>query len=165
MEGRETRADRIKAMDRILPKLILGTCCALVALALAGCAAPAVSLLSPAVSSAPSVVDFLGDDVSESFWAAARSDVAEAARQAGQAYDLDLTRDETGDERVLLVFVDEAGASIRLRIERRTNVLTFVKFTGPSGMASLLSRQMVAELRTVDAFLIDWAEDPAFSKR
>jgi len=152
-------------MNRNRPKAILGACFAIVALALAACTAPAVSLLSPAVSSAPSVVDFIGDDVSESFWAATRPDVAEAARQAGQAYDLDLTRDETGDERVLLVFVDETGASIRLRIERRTNVLTFVKFTGSSGLASLLSRQMVAELRTVDAFLIDWAEDPAFSTR
>lgn len=151
--------------DRIRLYPILRAVLLIVPLALVACTAPAVSLLSPAVSSAPSVVDFIGDDVSESFWAATRPDVAEAARQAGQAYDLDLTRDETGDERVLLVFVDEAGASIRLRIERRTNVLTFVKFTGPSGMASLLSRQMVAELRTVDAFLIDWAEDPAFSKR
>lgn len=152
-------------MDRFRPKLILGACCAVVALGLAGCAAPAVSLLSPAVSSAPSVVDFLGDDVSDSFWAASRSDVGAAARQAGQAYDLNLTRDETSDERVLLVFADESGASIRLRIERRTGVLTFVRFTGPSGLASLLSRQMVEELRTVDAFLIDWAEEPALSKR
>lgn len=151
--------------DRIRLYPILCAVLLIVPLALAACTAPAVTLLSPAVSSAPSVVDFIGDDVSESFWAATRPDVAEAARQAGQAYDLDLTRDETGDKRVLLVFVDESGASIRLRIERRTNVLTFVKFTGPSGLASLLSRQMVAELRTVDAFLIDWAEDPAFSKR
>lgn len=111
------------------------------------------------------MVDFLGGEVSDSFWAATRPDVSEAARQAGQIYDLALTRDETSDERVLLVFTDETNASLRLRIERRTNVLTFVKFTGPSGLASLLSRQMVRELQTVDAFLIDWDEEPAISKR
>ncbi len=130
----------------------------LVVLALTGCAAPAAMLLSPAVSGAPAVADFLGGDVSESFWAARQNDVVVAARRAGSAFELERERDEENAERVLLVFRDETGAQIRLRIELRTPVLTFIRFTGPAGLTRLMTRQIVDELNGVDAFLLDWTD-------
>ena len=129
---------------------------ALVVLALTGCAAPAATLLSPAVSGAPAVADFLGGDVSESFWAARQNDVVVAARRAGSAFELERERENA--ERVLLVFRDETGAQIRLRIELRTPVLTFIRFTGPAGLTRLMTRQIVDELNGVDAFLLDWTD-------
>lgn len=130
----------------------------LVVLALTGCAAPAAMLLSPAVSGAPAVADFLGGDVSESFWAARKNDVVVAARRAGSAFELERERDEENAKRVLLVFRDETGAQIRLRIERRTPVLTFIRFKGPAGLTRLMTRQIVDELNGVDAFLLDWTD-------
>lgn len=130
----------------------------LVVLALAGCAAPAATLLSPAVSGVPAVADFLGGDSGESFWAARQNDVVVAARRAGKAFELDLEREEADAERILLVFADETGATLRLRIERRTPVLTYIRFTGPSGLTSLMTRQIVDELNLADAFLLDWTD-------
>jgi len=133
----------------------------LVALALAGCAAPAATLLSPAVSGAPAVAEFLGGDHSESFWAARQFDVAAAARRSGRAFDLALTRDETDEARVLLVFADRTDEMVRLRIEERTDALTFVRFTGAPGLARLMSRQMAANLRRTKGFIVEWDDETA----
>lgn len=133
----------------------------LVALALAGCAAPAATLLSPAVSGAPAVAEFLGGDHSESFWAARQFHVAAAARSSGRTFDLERTRDETDDQRILLVFADRTGETVRLRIEERTGALTFVRFTGAPGLARLMSRQMAQDLRKSKAFVVEWDDASA----
>jgi len=132
----------------------------LVALALSGCgAAPAVTLLSPAVSGAPAVAEFVGGENSESYWVARHDDVVDAARRSGERFALTLARDDANAERTLLVFSDTAKTKLRLHIEERTPALTYVRFNGPSGMARLLSRQMAEELDAADAFLVDWDEE------
>ncbi|MBO6784605.1 MAG: hypothetical protein JJ899_15220 [Alphaproteobacteria bacterium] len=138
----------------------------LVALGLAGCAAPAASLLTPAVSGAPVVADFVGGNVSDSYWGARRADVVSAARKAAQAYDLDLVRDAFNDERALLVYADRSEQEVlRLRIEARTSVLTYVRINADPGLARLISRQLVEELRAADAFQVKWRGEPgAFSR-
>jgi hypothetical protein len=128
----------------------------LVVLALAGCAAPAATLLSPAITGAPAVADFLGEGTSESYWVARRVDVVMAARDTAARFDLEIRREGDNAERTLLVLADRREETLRLRIEDRSEALTFVRFTGTSGMTRLVSRQMAEELRMAGAFLVDW---------
>lgn len=137
----------------------------LVVLALAGCAAPAATLLSPAITGAPAVADFLGEGISDSYWVARRVDVVIAARDTASRFDLQVQREEDNAERSLLVLADRREDTLRLRIEDRSEALTFVRFTGSPGMARLVSRQMTEELRAAGAFLVDWdAESGAVVK-
>ena len=54
------------------------------------------------------------------------------------------------------MLADRRDQTLRLRIEDRSEALTFVRFTGAPGMARLVSRQMTEELRAAGAFLVDW---------
>ena len=115
-----------------------------VVLALTGCVAPAATLLSPAITGAPAVADFLGEGTSDT-----------AAR-----FDLQIRREGDNPERTLLVLADRRDETLRLRIEDRSEALTYVRFTGSPGMARLVSRQMAEELRAAGAFLVDWNTEP-----
>lgn len=129
-----------------------------VTLSLAGCAAPAVSLLSPAISGVPAVADFVGSGASESYWVARYDDVIVAARKAGVTFGLTVAQDDETPERTILRLTDRTEAGIRLRIEPRTDSLTFIKFGGSAGMTGLMSRQIAHELERADAFLVNWGE-------
>ncbi|MDA0787595.1 MAG: hypothetical protein O3B37_15045 [Proteobacteria bacterium] len=128
-------------------------------LSLAGCAAPAVSLLSPAISGVPAVADFVGSGASESYWVARYEDVVVAARKAGAIFGLTVAQDDETPERTILRLTDRTEAGIRLRIEPRTDSLTFIKFGGSAGMTRLMSRQIAHELAAADAFLVNWGEE------
>ncbi|MEP4377776.1 MAG: hypothetical protein ABJ215_17915 [Alphaproteobacteria bacterium] len=129
------------------------------ALALAGCAAPAVSLLSPAISGVPAVSDFVGSGASDSYWVARYEDVVVASRRAGATFGLSTELDDETPARTILRLVDRTEAGVRLRIEPRTDSLTFIKFGGPAGMTRLMSRQIAHELEAADAFLVDWDQE------
>ncbi len=123
-------------------------------------------MLSPAVSGAPVVADFLGGDVSESYWAARRPNVVAAAGRAGSALGLDLTRDAHSDERVLLVYADRTEKDVvRLRIESRTDILTYIRINADAGLARLMSRQILEELKSADAFVVTWEGEGGATSR
>jgi hypothetical protein len=131
-----------------------------VVLALTGCVAPAATLLSPAITGAPAVADFLGEGTSDSYWVARRVDVVIAVRDTAARFDLQIRREGDNPERTLLVLADRRDETLRLRIEDRSEALTYVRFTGSPGMARLVSRQMAEELRAAGAFLVDWNTEP-----
>ena len=128
-------------------------------LALAGCAAPAVSLLSPAISGVPAVADFVGSGASESYWVAGYDDVVVASRKAGVTFGLTVAQDDETPERTILRLTDRTEEGIRVRIEPRTDSLTFIKFGGSAGMTRLMSRQIAHELERAGAFLVNWGEE------
>jgi hypothetical protein len=55
------------------------------------------------------------------------------------------------------------GKSLYLRIERRTETVTRVRFNvgvfGSTGIPRLVGRQIIEELKTEKAFLLDWASE------
>lgn len=133
--------------------------CAAGVVALAGCAAPVASLLSPAISGVPAVSDFVDSGASESYWAARYEDVIVASRTAGLTFGLTLAMDDETPDRTILRLVDRTGAGIRMRIEPRTDALTFIKFNGSAGMMRLMSRQIAHELERAEAFIVNWDQE------
>ena len=88
----------------------------LVVLALAGCAAPAATLLSPAITGAPAAANVLGEGTSESYWVAHRVDVVIAARETAARLDLEIRGEGDNAERTLLVLADWRDETLRLWI-------------------------------------------------
>lgn len=124
---------------------------------LAGCGAPAVGLISPAVSGAPAVADAVGGNRSEGYWVARKPAVEAAVTDAAAAFDLTETSRRDDGDNTIIGYADDAGTPLEARIDPRTRALTFVSFSGPVGLTSLFARQVTEELRAADAYLVDWA--------
>jgi hypothetical protein len=136
---------------------------ALVLVACGGCAVPAASMISPALSSGvPVVAQGSGGGQADSFWVARYDDVVQAALRAAEKLSLDLEEKLVEDDRTTLRFADSKSKEVELVIELRTATVTRVDFdpkeTVSVGMARLLGQQMAHELDDAGAFLVDWGE-------
>ncbi|MDH3596868.1 MAG: hypothetical protein OEU09_09530 [Rhodospirillales bacterium] len=128
-----------------------------------GCAVPAASVISPALSSGvPVVAQGSGGGQADSFWVARYDDVVQAALRAAETLSLDLEEKLVEDDRTTLRFADSKSKEVELVIELRTATVTRVGFdpkqTVSVGMARLLGQQMAHELDDAGAFLVDWGE-------
>ena len=150
------------SMSIIRPRLPL-LALALVLVACGGCAVPAATVISPALSSGvPVVAQGSGGGKADSFWVARYDDVVQAALRAAEKLSLDLEEKVVEDDRTILRFVDSQSKEVNLVIELRTATVTRVGFDPgdalSAGMARLLGRQMADELDDAGAFLVDWGE-------
>ena len=132
----------------------------LVAATAGGCALPLAAVAVPASAGAPVAADNVGAGRTESFWVARYNDVVQAALTAADNLSLDIEADDVGDDRAFLRFSDLKGMTVSLTIERRTDTVTRVVFnvgwTGSSGFARLIGRQIAEELNAANAFAVDW---------
>lgn len=128
-----------------------------------GCALSAAAVLPVAVGGAPVVVDSLGVGSTDTFWVARFDDVVEAALRARTKLSLKLDDARIEDDEAVLRFADQWDEQIILRIDRRTETVTRVRFVTPTsavrGLARLLGRQIIDELQDADAFLVEWAAE------
>jgi len=150
-------------MVRIVPRALgLGLLLAVAAIS-AGCAFSAATILPSAVGTAPVVVDSFETGTSDTFWIAKYDDVVEAALRARVILSLQLKGEKIEDDKAVLRFADQLDERIILHIERRTDTVTRVRFVAGSrevrGLAGLLGRQIIDELRKANAFLVDWAAE------
>ena len=126
-----------------------------------GCALTAASIFPSAAGAAPVVVENRGAGQGYSFWVARYDDVVQAALRAGERLSLELKEQDIEENRAKLRYVDGQDQEISLRIERRTDTVTGVRFdvgsSRFSGFAGLLGRQIIDELNDADAFLVDWS--------
>ncbi len=133
------------------------------AAACSGCGLSTGAAISSAAGAAPVVVDGLDTNRPDTFWVARYDDVLAAAKRAGEKLSLELVRERIEENDATLRYEDRLEDQVILRIERRSDSVTRVRFVAVSsdvrGMAALLGRQIVAELRDADAFLVDWAND------
>ena len=134
----------------------------IVTTSLSGCAL-APSVLSAAGGATPAVFDRQGSDEGDGFMVARYDDVVQAALRAGKKLSLELTEQAIEEDRATLRFVDDQGAWISLRIERRTESVTQVHLDVSSrqlfGFGGLFGRQLIEELEAADAFLVEWKDD------
>lgn len=128
-----------------------------------GCALSAAAILPAAVGGAPVIVDSLDVGTTDTFWIARFDDVVEAALRARAKLSLKLHDAKIEDDEAVLRFADRLDEPIILRIDRRTDTVTRVRFVAVSsdvrGLARLLGRQIIDELQKADAFLVDWAAE------
>ncbi len=134
---------------------------ALILMTCGGCAVPAASVVSPALSSGVPVVA-QGSEAghTDSFWIARYDDVVRAALRAADKLSLELEEEVAENGRTSLRFTDSKNKVIHLVMEFRTESVTRVSFDPADpvagGMTRLLARQMAKELDDAGAFLVDW---------
>ena len=126
-----------------------------------GCAVPAASVVSPAVSSGVPVVGQRSPDgKDDSFWVARYDAVVDAALRAAEKLSLELEEKVVENGRTSLRFTDSKSKEINLVMEYRTESVTRVTFdpvdSVAAGMTRLLAQQMAKELDDAGAFLVDW---------
>jgi len=147
-------------MPKLSNALVIGALLIATA-ALGGCALSAAAILPSAVSASPVVAQNLGSGQGDSFWVARYDDVVQAALRAGEKLSLELKEQEIEEDRAKLLYADDRDKEISLRIERRTDTVTRVRFDADTdaflGFARLLGRQIIDELNEADAFLVDWS--------
>jgi hypothetical protein len=126
-----------------------------------GCTVPlAVQGISGA---SPVAYSYLGKGKSESSWLARYDDVVEATLQAGKTLSLELKERKTGENTTLLLYADRLGDKMNVRVESRTDALTWIRFDvglfGPISMSRLMARQIKFEVAKAGAYLRDWTAE------
>ncbi len=131
-------------------------------LVLGGCLAAAPVFAAGATATSAGV-SFLQRGKLASYEMVLFEDAIEATRQAGEIHKLRLRRERIEDGWVRLIFRDEQGQDISVRIERRTAVVTGITIDvgrmGRTGMGALLHRQILNELGEMEAYLETWTRD------
>jgi hypothetical protein len=119
--------------------------------------------LAGAAGTAPVVGQYLSQGEGDSFWVARYDDVVRATFRAAEKLSLELKQKEIEESSTKLHLYDDRGKEIVLFVEHRTDTVTRVHFdTGSrefSGVARLLARQIVQELKDEDAFLVNWSDE------
>ena len=111
----------------------------------------------------PVAFNYLGKGKSESSWFARYDDVVKATLQAGKALSLELKEQKTGENTTSLRYADRLGDKINVRVERRTDALTWIRFDvglfGPISMSRLMARQIKFEIAKAGAYLRDFTPE------
>lgn len=130
-----------------------------IVLILCGCGVE-TALITAGASAAQAGVTMIDKGELRSFEMARYDDVVKACYRAGTDLALDLKNDDKGDSVTSMFFRDETGDKITIRIERRTERVTFIKVDvgsfGKAGLGSLFMHQLWSELAESDAYLEDW---------
>ena len=133
----------------------------LILVAIFGCTVPlAVTGISGA---SPVAFNYLGKGKSESSWLARYDDVVAATLQAGKTLSLVLEEQETGENTTTLHYADLVGDKMDVRVERRTDTLTWIHLDvgifGLISMSRLMARQIKFEIAIAGAYLRDWSPE------
>jgi hypothetical protein len=136
--------------------LIVAVLC-LFLVALFGCTAPlAVQGLS---SAGPVAFSSTGSGQGDSAWLARYDDVVQATLHAAQVLALEVEKKEIGEDQTFYQFMDGMGKKLDVRIERRTETVTYARFSvgmfGSRTVGQLLVRQIIFELKKEGNFLRD----------
>lgn len=130
-----------------------------IGLVLGGCGVE-TALIGVGASAAQAGVTMIDKGELRSFEMARYDDVVRACYRAGTDLALDLKNDDRNDKVTSMFFRDETGDKITVRIERRTERVTFIKVDvgsfGKIGLGSLFMHQVWSELADSDAYLEDW---------
>ena len=149
-------------MTAQLGSALLFGAAALALASLGGCALVPATILPAVAGAAPVAVEDRGTRRRDSFWLAHYGDVVEAVLGAGEVLALELKEYDAGEQEATLRFADARDEEITVRIERRTETVTWARFDVDSdnnlGMATLLGRQTIDELKKANAFLVDWSD-------
>jgi phage gp37-like protein len=123
-----------------------------------GCAAPlAMHGLSSGV---PVAFSGTGKGEGDSAWFAHYDDVVQATILAGEKLSLKLEKKMVGSDQNDFHFIDEKGNKLEIYVERRTETLTYARYTvgmfGSTSVGRLMARQIVVEMAEAEKFLRDW---------
>ena len=138
--------------------LILLALLCLFSVGLVGCTAPlAVQGFS---STSPVAFSNIGGGEGDSFWLARYDDVIQATLRAGQALSLTLANKQIEKDKTVFHFVDGKANKVKILIERRTETVTYARFSvglfGSRAIGHLMVRQIIFEMNEEDKFLRDW---------
>ena len=123
-----------------------------------GCAAPLA--LQGLGGTAPAAFSSTGSGSGDSAWLAGYDDVVEATLAAGQVLSFKVEKKEIGEDQTVFQFIDGMGKKLDVLIERRTETVTYARFSvglfGSKSIGQLMVRQIIFELNKDDKFLRDW---------
>ena len=123
-----------------------------------GCAPPLA--LQGLGSATPAAFSSTGSGSGDSAWLARYDDVVQATLKAAQVLALKVEKKEIGEDQAVFQFVDGMGKKLDALIERRTETVTYARFSvgwfGSKTVGQLLVRQIIFELNRGDKFLRDW---------
>ena len=143
-------------------KSIVACACVLITLACGGCVA-AVPIVAGVAGAVPVVGQHLGQGEEDSFWVARYEDVVKATLRAQEKLSLKIKDKKIEKKHAELTLTDDRNQEIVLKIDALTDTVTRVHFDAGSqafaGLAHLLARQIVQELKDANAFLVHWTED------
>ena len=134
--------------------LIVAALC-LFLMALFGCAAPLV--LQGLGSITPAAFHSSGSGEGDSAWLARYDDVVQATLHAAEVLSLKVEKKEIGEGQAVFQFMDGKGKKLDVRIEHRTETVTYARFSvglfGSRAIGQLLVRQIIFELNKEHKFL------------
>jgi len=130
----------------------------------AGCLSPlAINAVGSAGSAAPVAANNLGGGKGESFWIAQYRDVIKAILQAGEDLSLELKEERIEQDHAFFRFQDTKAERIDLRIERRTDTMTYILFDvgwfGSVAFGRIVFRQIIYQLGEADDFQKYWKNE------
>jgi len=124
---------------------------------LGGCAPPLA--LQGLGSATPAAFSSTGSGSGDSAWLAHYDDVVQATLEAAQVLALEVEKKQIGEDKAAFKFIDGMGKKIDARIERRTDTVTYARFSvgwfGSKTVGQLLVRQIIFELNKEGKFLRD----------
>ena len=138
-------------------RILLAPVLLLLLAVLFGCTAPLA--LQGLGSAGPVAFSSTGSGSGDSAWLARYDDVVEATLHAAQVLALEVEKKETGEDQAVYRFIDRMGNKLDARIERRTETVTYARFSvgmfGSRTVGQLLVRQIIFELQKEGKFLRD----------
>ena len=125
---------------------------------LCGCAAPLA--LQGLGSATPVAFNATGMGEGDSAWLARYDDVVQATLRAGEVLSLNLEKKEIGEDQTVFQYMDGKGKKMNILIERRTETMTYARFSvgvfGSKSMGQLMVRQIIFEVNAEGKFIRDW---------
>ena len=125
---------------------------------LCGCAAPLA--LQGLGSATPVAFNATGMGEGDSAWLARYDDVVQATLRAGEVLSLNLEKREIGEDQTVFQYMDGKGKKMDILIERRTETMTYARFSvglfGSKSMGQLMVRQIIFEMNAEGKFIRDW---------
>jgi hypothetical protein len=125
---------------------------------LCGCAAPLA--LQGLGSATPVAFNATGMGTGDSAWLARYDDVVQATLRAGEVLSLNLEKKEIGEDQTVFRYMDGKGKKMDILIERRTETMTYARFSvglfGSKSMGQLMVRQIIFEMNAEGKFIRDW---------
>jgi hypothetical protein len=111
-------------------------------------------------SGSPVAFNATGRGKGDSAWFARYDDVVQATLRAGEKLSFKLEKKNTGKDQSDFKFVDAKGKKLEILIERRTETLTWARFSvgllGSTSIGRLMARQIIVEVAEAKDFLRDW---------
>ena len=124
---------------------------------LCGCAAPLA--LQGLGSATPVAFNATGMGTGDSAWLVRYDDVVQATLRAGEVLSLNLEKREIGEDQTVFQYMDGKGKKMNILIERRTETMTYARFSvglfGSKSMGQLMVRQIILEVKAEGKFIRD----------